>query len=153
MKSADLGIPKAEWPAGPWQDEPDRVDFEHAGFACLAHRNRVGVWCGYVAVPPGHPAYGLKYEEIDVEVHGSLTYSDKCHEPICHTAKPGEPDEVWWLGFDCAHAWDLCPGMIADLAKIGMNHHFEHEVYRDLAYVKAEIESLAEQLGRMATRK
>ena len=44
----------AAWGQGPWDDEPDRVDFEHAGFPCLLLRNpRLGQWCGYVAVPPG----------------------------------------------------------------------------------------------------
>src|SRR5215510_304522 len=28
---------------------------------------------------------------------------------ICHTPSPGEPDNVWWLGFDCCHLGDLYP--------------------------------------------
>lgn len=33
-------------------------------------------------------------------VHGGLTYSDRCHDDICHVPAPGEPDDVWWFGFD-----------------------------------------------------
>ena len=37
---------KTRWADGPWMNEPDRVDFVHAGFACFALRNYMGVWCG-----------------------------------------------------------------------------------------------------------
>ena len=49
-----------------------------------------------------------------LEVHGGVTFSDFCHtegdeaKSICHIERPGEP-RVWWLGFDCAHAWDTTP--------------------------------------------
>lgn len=136
----------AAWGQGPWDDEPDRVDFEHAGRRCLMLRNlRLGHWCGYVAVPPGHPYYGKDYDGLDVEVHGGLTYADACAGDICHKAKPGEPDDLWWLGFDCGHFLDLVPFRHdSDLP--------EKEIYRDVAYVRAECERLAEQLagtGRM----
>ena len=32
---------------------------------------------------------------------------------ICHIPDQGEPDDVWWLGFDCLHGGDLAPGMMA----------------------------------------
>jgi hypothetical protein len=139
-------IPKAEWGDGPWQQEPDREDFEFAGFPCLALRNYHGSWCGYVGVPPGHPAHGVPYDDVDVNVHGGLTYSNRCQEPICHSPKPGESDDVWWLGFDCGHGFDFIPGLVAVLKTIGVDHYSYGEVYRDLNYVKAEIRSLAEQL-------
>jgi hypothetical protein len=88
---------------GPWDQEPDRDLWKHAGLACLVNRGPMGAWCGYVAVPPGHPAHRKHYNEVDVEVHGGLTYSEECQGVICHTPKPGEPDDVWWLGFDCGH--------------------------------------------------
>src|SRR5438477_3224946 len=77
-------VPRSEWGPGPWQDEPDRVDFEHAGLPCLAHRGPSGQWCGYVGLPPTHPAYGQHYDQVDVDAHGGLTYSDRCHGHICH---------------------------------------------------------------------
>jgi hypothetical protein len=137
---------KAGWPAGPWTDEPDRVEFEHAGLPCLILRNRMGTLCGYAAVAPGHPWHGKRYDadEVDVDVHGGLTYSDKCRDQICHVAKPGESDDVYWFGFDCGHAWDITPAMLV------YHEPFEGEVYRDIAYVRREVESLAEQLSRVS---
>lgn len=154
-------VDKADWGEGPWQTEPDRVDFVHEGLACLALRNpRHGNWCGYAAVPLGHPLYGKDYGEPDVEVHGGLTYADRCSGPICHVPAAGEPDDVWWFGFDCAHAFDLAPGMEArerELCKITgrldiMERRLKldralRDVYRDLPYVRHKIERLAEQLA------
>lgn len=134
---------------GPWLEEPNRFEFEHAGMSCLMVRNMSYVWCGYVAVPPGHPAYEKHYDEVDVEVHGGLTYSDHCQKdgPICHLPNPGDPDNVWWLGFDTCHWNDYSPGLDSALRMTGNN--CERGVYRDMKYVKAECEGLAEQLSSM----
>lgn len=155
-------IDKSTWGPGPWQSEPDRVDFVHAGFACFVKRNHHGNFCGYVGVPNGHRLYGEKFDNVDVDVHGGLTYSDKCSGDICHVPGPGMPDDVWWLGFDCAHCFDLSPGLRASMNELGRRLRergapnasafeplpFERdEVYRDLPYVRAQTESLAEQLA------
>lgn len=151
IQPVEFHPPKSEWGDGPWQSEPDRVDFRFAGFPCLALRNHHGTWCGYVGVPPGHPAYGKDYDSVDVEVHGGLSYARKCHPPICHVPKPDEPDDVYWLGFDCGHAWDLSPGCNATLRIHGIREEpRDYEIYRDLEYVQNEIRSLAAQLKVMA---
>lgn len=151
IQPVEFNPPKSEWGDGPWNEEPDREDFEHAGFACLALRSHHGNWCGYVGVPPGHPAYGEKYDDVNVDVHGGLSYGRKCDPPICHVPKPGESDDVWWLGFDCSHAWDLSPGVNATLRIHGIREEpRDWEVYRNLEFVKGEIRSLAEQLAEMA---
>ena len=41
----------------PWLTEPDRLEWTHEGYPCLAVRNSFGAWCGYVGVPEGHPWY------------------------------------------------------------------------------------------------
>ena len=63
---------------------------------------------------------------------------------ICHKPEPGDPDNVWWFGFDCAHCDDLAPEMLKyrDFSR-GI------ETYRDLAYVRHEVESLAGQLAAL----
>src|SRR4051812_17731696 len=107
---------KASWGPGAWDNEPDKKQWADpaTGLACLIVRNAMGALCGYVGVPKGHPAYGKEYGSVDVDVHGGLTFSDKCSESssecggICHVAPEGE-DDVWWLGFDCAHYMDLVP--------------------------------------------
>lgn len=111
---------KSAWGPGPWDDEPDRVEWREPtmpGLVCLVARGPMGNWCGYVAVPPGHPAHGADYNDVEVSVHGGLTYAERCQAGpaafVCHVPAPGEPDDVWWLGFDCGHAFDYSPAMEA----------------------------------------
>lgn len=137
---------KTEFGPGPWQDEPDRVEFEHAGLPCLMKRSTSGVWCGYAAVPPGHPLHGRGYGVPDVNVHGGLTYASACQGEICHVPKPGEPDDVWWYGFDCAHAGDLLPAYGRDYPRLS-----EFGTYRNQRWVEAETKYLAEQLAEAGT--
>lgn len=138
---------KEAWGEGPWVDEPDKVVWvdEATDLDCMIHRNRVGALCGYVGVGPGHPWHGKHYDECDVEVHGGLTYSDKCQETatedngICHVPAPGREHNIWWLGFDCAHSQDVCPAYEA-------RFHDERGTYKDIEYVTAQVEALAAQV-------
>ena len=82
--------------------------------------------------------------ESIVDVHGGLTYSNSCNGAICHVPKPGEPDPVWWFGFDCAHSGDIIPGMDALLNRV--SPRLWDGAYKTVAYVKAEVERLASQL-------
>jgi hypothetical protein len=133
---------RAKWGDGPWVDEPDREEWRHSGLPCLITRAPLGNLCGYVAVPPGHPWHGQAYDDIDAAAHGGLTYADRCQGNICHVPREGEPDDVWWLGFDCAHWCDIIPMMASTLPAQGGLPDYR---YRDLAYVRAEVERLAEQ--------
>lgn len=137
---------KFRWPAGPWDDEPDRVDWIHEGLACMLIRNPIGAWCGYVGVPREHPAYDQSYWDVDVDVHGGLTYSDRCAGHICHVPQEGMPDDVFWFGFDCAHSGDVVPGLVMHR---GFFPGFE-PTYKNVGWAKAETERLAEQLAVMA---
>lgn len=155
-------VDKTDWGPGEWQSEPDKVQWkdEETSYPCLAKRGPGGHWCGYVGVPPGHPAHGLDYDAVRdlfpgwgedgyLEVHGGLTYAGECQKgpeetSICHIPDPGEPDNVWWLGFDCAHSGDLVP-------KYGGEFRAAHgESYKPLTYVRAETARLARQLLSMA---
>jgi hypothetical protein len=163
----EVKIDKSAWPAGPWKEEPDRVQWQHAGYACLMVRHdRLGHWCGYVGVDAAHPAYGKEYNDCDVEVHGGLTYAASCGDSICHVPEPGMPEDVWWLGFDCAHLSDLSPAIVvgemaerrllpdelAEKLRQINTRHLREDTYRDLPYVKRETECLAEQLRALAEK-
>jgi hypothetical protein len=201
-------VDKASWGPGPWQDEPDKMQWPDpaTGSPCLLVRSQTtGAWCGYVGVMPGHPAYGLHYDgtttedaerRIDhirtvmrrgaelaghearaqayaelpgdddpvvcgalreVAVHGGLTFAGGCQpgDPargICHVPAAGEPDQVWWLGFDAGHYRDSAPAiraLLRDLPPVlPALDQWVHadEVYRDVAYMQAECASLASQL-------
>jgi hypothetical protein len=69
---------------------------------------------------------------------------------ICHVASPGEPDPVWWFGFDCAHAGDFSP-QYDEPRRLGAPTGWgSRNEYRDIAYVEGECRSLAKQLATLA---
>lgn len=121
----------------PWLTEPNTKDWEAHGLPCALRRGPGGHWCGYVGVSAEHPAHMKEYWDLDVRIHGGLTYGE-----------PGNgkhlPEGRYWLGFDCAHSGDLCP-WYADKGY----HSFADGEYRDIHYVTAETERLAEQLAVM----
>ena len=168
-------IDRTDWAPGPWDDEPDKVQWidEATDLDCLAVRNHYGSWCGYVGLPPGHRLHGVGYDDVEPypDVHGGLTFADSCDEHedpargICHVPEPGRPADVWWLGFDCGHFMDVSPGLEATLRRVRAEHppdsklaaieerlktdtpDWLREVYRDLDYVRAEVARLAAQLA------
>lgn len=138
---------KETWGDGPWQNEPDREDFISSGFSCFVQRNQLGAWCGYVGVPETHSSFGKKYSDLEVDVHGGPTFSGKCGGHICHAPKPGMPEKVWWIGFDCGHGGDLIPSLADLLGELKAKMRFRfNDVYRDINYVKKETRGLAKQL-------
>ena len=150
------------WPAGPWDGEPDKVQWPDAatGLPCLAVRNpRFGNWCGYVGLPPGHQMHGKGCSDdgLDFDVHGGLTFAAPCSpgddetQGICHIPAPGEPDHVWWFGFDCAHAWDFSPQDVKYEAERGYPFTImADQQYRTLAYVRQQCVALAAQVASVA---
>lgn len=157
-------IDKSSWGIGPWQDEPDKMQWqdEETGLPCLIVRGPVGALCGYVGVAEGHPWHGHEYSkplrpaeagedewmvdspESRIRVHGGLTFSAFCRESddeskgICHRPAPGEPDHVWWFGFDCAHCDDHSPLM---------KSLYGDDIYRNVEYVQEQCRELARQLA------
>ena len=153
----------------PWLNEPDHLEFRYKGYPCIIHRVKThGALCGYVGIQKKHPHFGKDKDEIDVSVHGGLTYSASCDGSICHTPAKGESDEVWWIGFDCVHWLDIAPDMekfmqeaekhrpdIAEAAKMEekmQNFVFPKikRTYKTVAFVKNEIRNLVKQLERCA---
>lgn len=72
--------------------------FDHKGLACTIKKMECGGilpdWlCGYVDVPQGHPMHGKHYDDVAVDVHGGLTYSES-------------EGDAWRFGFDTAHFGD-----------------------------------------------
>src|SRR5690606_33101439 len=107
--------------------------------------------CGYVAVPEGHALHGKDYSwPHDIEVHGGLTYAGG------GDGYPVGGDDLWWFGFDCAHAWDA-PSEAWVQAQREKHPFLEPwtplapgATHRDLPYCEAECESLARQLAAQA---
>jgi hypothetical protein len=145
---------KSTWGEGPWQTEPDKVQWRDAatGFPCLITRNAYGGnLCGYVGVPEQHPYHGVSHQQAEgLQAHGGVNYAAPCMQnadetrDVCHVPEPGE-GEVWWFGFDCSHAWDLQPARAARSGALGIPS-FPDETYKNLEYVRKECAELAAQL-------
>ena len=60
---------------------------------------------GYVIIPKGHSLYGIDYEDIDVNIHGGLTYGSSISESQ-QLDIPKEVEDGWVVGFDTLHYLD-----------------------------------------------
>jgi hypothetical protein len=160
-----------KWGAGPWQDEPDKIQWvdEATNLDCLMHRHPVsGHWCGYVGVSEGHPYFEVGYSGCslkppcaadycdhspDVDVHGGLTYAAFCREGddeskgVCHVPEAGRPHRVWWLGFDCAHSGDVSSLGYRNDSNYRLEMFSGYDTYKDRRYVENQIRRLAKQLA------
>jgi hypothetical protein len=136
---------------GPWVDEPNYIEWAGTGATRgLVHIVLRGPWgstCGYVGVPPGHPWHGKDYREIDARVHGGITYAAPCNDHVCHVPAPGEPESLWWVGFDCGHAFDYIPGRGA-YVEPGPTAGPWVDRYRSMDYAKEEASRLAWQAAK-----
>lgn len=142
---------KKLFPSGPWCHEPNRLSFKHCGLDCLLSRNStLGFWCGYVAIPREHPLHGRYYTDNHIEIHGGLTYGEKSNGLVCHPHET-EEDDIWWLGFDCVHVgdayFDYMTRLDIKLPSLPSRDCLPKDIYRDITYVTAEVERLAEQLA------
>ena len=153
IKDAWLDVPdirdKKTWGDGPWQTEPDEEEFEYKGYWCFMTRNRFGAWCGYVLLPKDHPFSTVEsYRDIDIEVHGGITYASLVERKINNEMREG-----YMIGFDCGHYRDYMPTqkVINDFFKqqcpswpqLGSS---TEDIYRDIEFVRNEIKSMVDQI-------
>ena len=133
---------------GEWSHEPDKGHWidEVTDLDCLIVRNRMGALCGYVGVPTGHPWHGTGYDDIEPYPEVGLTFSGSCfkdrpkNEGVCHVPAPGRDPDVWWIGFDCAHAHDIVPSMDE------LGQFDEWSSYKNWSFVTRECERLAQEV-------
>ena len=74
---SDPAIEKSEWGDGPWQREPDRMEWIASGLPARIRRNPIyGTLCGYVGVPPEHPMHGIRHSDLEygaLRAHRGIT--------------------------------------------------------------------------------
>lgn len=121
-------------PPGPWIEDIEKYpnqlySFDYEGYKCEIKRQDGWYWTGYVYLQSTHPDYNKHCTEIDVGVHGGLTYSSE-----------GK------IGFDCAHLhMDIDPSHLVYRQQQNLKL-YSKSTFKDYEYVKKEVESLAKQL-------
>jgi hypothetical protein len=115
-------------------------------FTPLGHR------CGYVGVYENSPLRNVEYNDLDVNVHGGLTFSGNLNAD----------DSQWFFGFDCAHIFDspdieqqkkyIEMGLMSesqyDLLNVYLISHFlpKEKSVKSLDFVLEELKNLSVQL-------
>lgn len=103
---------------------------------------------------------------ILIQVHGGVTFSRGQLADgrtwngigICEKMYSTEIDNIWWFGFDCGHAGDLCPGFFLNEQlnfALGdtVDPMLRNDIYRTKEYVITETKSLADQLSKFKFKK
>jgi hypothetical protein len=165
--------PGKPWPAGPWDEEPDFEGWvePETGYRCAAMRNPMGNWCGYVQVAPDSLLAGMdKDDRVELPPgwrDKRMTLDDVgVLNVFCEAfgeKQPGLPigmlvavhgginycKDDWW-GFDCGHAGDEIPGLLAICSRQYREFFKDKLQYRTLPYVRHECTQLAWQLKELS---
>lgn len=73
--------------------------WQHHGINCVVVAHPMGHRCGYVMLSKCHKWRGRTFDSLpDAGVHGGITFS---------RIDSFGGIAGWWIGFDCAHTWDL----------------------------------------------
>jgi predicted kinase len=146
--SIEHATPPIQGEASDALDRPDgpglaTLNAVYRVFPVSAKRVNESHWCGYLTVPKNHPWVQAACRDHDgkwsapdevrlpLDVHGGCTYARL------------QEDGGLKVGFDCAHCSDGQPPW-------SQERSFLWGTYRDLAYVRAQLLSLAEQAEQAA---
>jgi hypothetical protein len=119
--------------------------FTHSGFECMTKVSVMGIPCGYVGLPKSHPYFGKHYDDVDdenIQVHGGLTFSGYWEELA---------DNLWYLGFDCGHAWDMDMDYSRGQQMGGHSIPLYHS-NKSGEFVEEQTRRLAEQLEKVKSK-
>ena len=127
------------------QKEISFKTFKHEDLICCVSRMARGNLNGYVGVPPEHKLHGKDYndlysQDINIDVHGGLTYSSSDFSPLAAIL----PDHHWF-GFDTMHYNDISP---IDIQIDGLRMQ-DLGTYRNMVYVTQQVTELARQLHEL----
>ena len=90
-----------------WLRSPEKTDWIRDDRPEPRFKIDCGWGNGYVLIPEGHPLHGTHYDNIDVDVHGGLTFSELVTEEMLEIFNLEKEDiGKWCVGFDTAHYQD-----------------------------------------------
>ena len=125
------------------EQEGNYKKFDYKEYECLILRPRPflsGHLCGYVKLKETDKNYNLAKKDaydLDYEVHGGITFGGT---PTIRGLPVKETG--YWIGFDCAHAFDLQPMNNIIYEELSL----PNEIYRDMEYVVQECRNLVDQI-------
>lgn len=135
--------------------------FEYKGFPCVILFMPMGYRCGYVGLPKDNKYYGKGYDEILVDCHCGLTYSNS---GLYYQSDA----DTWWIGFDCGHCCDgydvaTAKELYADnedalkqIAIMGATGYYavcnEENPIRTLEYCEEQCKGIVDQLQEMGIK-
>lgn len=89
--------------------------------------------------------------DLAIRVHGGITFVAPQRGRI-RGPQLKAPPEVWWFGFDCSHAGDLCPTFLRAFGAHPPSWVEEMGLYRTQDYAVGETCRLAAQLRNVELR-
>jgi hypothetical protein len=109
-----------------------------AGYPAAVVIQPLGHRCGYVALPKSHPAASKHYDDLEIYVHGGLTYGVTTEEGAI-------------FGFDCAHYTDRPdPALMSDECRAAHNRYStNYGVIRTLEFCIEQCEDMARQFKEL----
>lgn len=131
-----------------WLSEPNILAWIYKGYDCLIVRDEeFGNLCGYVGLKSDHPWHGKEEEDqeiSEIDVHGQISWASVLY-PLPAVLMPSsfKHGSRWWLGFRAATGGDYRP--------FSTNNR-QDDVYRNMAFMKAECEKLVRQCERAFVR-
>lgn len=139
-------INKVGWGEGVWQLEPDQSHFtlENGSPGIIKRDDINGALMGYMPIGREHPFHGKSFDKIPVDVHGGLSFSKNELIYDDQLAWFASSKGWWWIGFDCAHAFDIMPAV----GNMGMKP-YPNATYKPYHYVRWELNRLAMQIERL----
>lgn len=133
---------KSESKKHKWETEPNELLFEYKGLKCMILRvYGLGHLCGYVGINFEDANWNTLEDMIDV--HGSITFFEP-YSNLLGSFSDYFAGCTHVIGFDAGHAGDLSP-------QFYQTELSSWSTYRDIEYVKAETESMAEQILKLQT--
>ena len=122
--------------------EEEKIYKGHHLVCVFVHDHR----CGYIGLPQGHLLENKDYDEIDLEIHGGLTFASNGF----HFKKDGYN---YYIGFDCAHIYDgydietiLKHNPNVDIAFYELMNQYDVTTIKTTKFVINELENAVKQL-------
>ncbi len=118
--------------------EAEKAWTTEAGYPAVVVIQPMGHRCGYVSLPKSHPAASKDYDDLEIYVHGGVTYGVTTEEGTI-------------FGFDCAHCDDMPdPALMSDECRyVHMLYATTYGVIRSLAFCIEQCEGMARQFKEL----